>query len=389
MIALGITESIHLDYKASAGLISDSPGEISKDISSFANSDGGVVIYGITEADHKPATLDEGVDHRKRSREWLEDKIQSNVSPRLDGLRISQIQLNDERSLFVVSVPRSDRGPHQDRVSHRYFKRHNFKSAPMEDYEIQDVRNRRVLLLPLISVRIDVVRGAMLEFCVENVGDVAAAEVKFVFTPELFWQHGTPPVLLNGAKSLLPGKKLSFMYGTGQQVFDPASRLVRDFSVQVSYFHASAQKTVTDRFDIDLGSLEHSLQEHTELELHSEKLDAAIAKLVSEVKTINQHLARLGPIAGPTGLTLSYSTARTLGRLFGVDAYPEPLNPRGYSWQGLQEILGVDGRMATNLYQLFAGHMEGKKLGDLKDMTPELMAIIQQRFRVDPGLVGP
>ena len=389
MIALGIAESIHLDYKASAALMSDSPNEISKDVSSFANSDGGVVVYGVTETGHKPGALDEGVDHKKRSREWLEDKIQSNVSPRLDGLRIAQIQLNDERSLFVVSVPRSDRGPHQDRVSHRYYKRHNFKSAPMEDYEIQDVRNRRAHLLPLISVRIDVVQGAMLEFCVENVGDVPATEIKFAFAPELVWQHGTPPVLLKGARSLLPGKKLSFLYGTGPQVFEPASKVVRDFSVEVSYFHSAAQKTVTDRFDIDLSSLEHSLQERTELERHSAKLETAIAKLVAETKKINEHLARLERIAGPTGLTLSYSTTQTLARLFGVDAHPEPLNPDRYSWQGFQEILGVDSRMAINLHQLFIGNLEGKKLVDLDGMTPELLAIIKDRFRVDPGLLDP
>ncbi len=389
MIALGTTESIHLDYKASAALMSDSPGEISKDVSSFANSDGGVIIYGITEEAHKPAAIDEGVEHKKRSREWLEDKIQSNVSPRLEGLRISQLQLNDERSLFVVSVPRSDRGPHQDRVSHRYFKRHNFKSAPMEDYEIQDVRNRRVLLPPLISVRIDVVRGAILEFCVENVGDVAAADIKFAFSPSLFWQHGTPAALLNGAKSLQPGKKLTFMYGSGPQLFEPASKLVRDFSVDVSYFHPIAQKTVADRFDIDLSSLEHSLQEHTELELHSQKLETAIGKLVSEAKTINEHLARLSKLAGPTGLALSYSTVQTLGRLFSIETHPEPLDPRQYSWQGIQEILGVDARMAVNLYQLFSGHSESKKLSEIEQMTPELMMLIQKRLRVDPGFVDP
>ena len=46
-----IEENIHLDYKAADALSKsdNKKKEISKDVSAFANSDGGVIIYGIRE----------------------------------------------------------------------------------------------------------------------------------------------------------------------------------------------------------------------------------------------------------------------------------------------------------------------------------------------------
>ena len=50
-----VEENLHLDYKAAAALgkTDGKKNEISKDVSSFANSDGGILIYGIKEYDEK------------------------------------------------------------------------------------------------------------------------------------------------------------------------------------------------------------------------------------------------------------------------------------------------------------------------------------------------
>ncbi len=50
-----IEESIHLDYKDPQALNNNA--EVAKDISSFANSDGGNIIYGIFEDKHKPRKI--------------------------------------------------------------------------------------------------------------------------------------------------------------------------------------------------------------------------------------------------------------------------------------------------------------------------------------------
>jgi predicted HTH transcriptional regulator len=148
-----VQENIHLDYKDSRAIDSKKRHDIAKDVSAFANSDGGILIYGIREEDHLPIALDEGVDHTKYSREWLEEVITSNITPRIDDLKIIQIPVSTSRSWFVVKVPKSYRAPHQEQYSKRYYKRFNFISERMEDYEINDVRRDLPPLLVPITIR--------------------------------------------------------------------------------------------------------------------------------------------------------------------------------------------------------------------------------------------
>ena len=84
LIADQVQESIHLDYKSSQAIDDRKFDEFAKDISAFANSDGGLIIYGVQEKDHLPLGKDSGVDHLKYSRERIEDIITSRVAPRLD-----------------------------------------------------------------------------------------------------------------------------------------------------------------------------------------------------------------------------------------------------------------------------------------------------------------
>jgi len=73
-----VQENIHLDYKASKAISQKSRDEIAKDVSAFANSDGGVLIYGVEEKDHLPVRIDDGVDDavcservdRKHHHQW-------------------------------------------------------------------------------------------------------------------------------------------------------------------------------------------------------------------------------------------------------------------------------------------------------------------------------
>src|ERR1043165_1963912 len=91
-----ITEDLHLDYKRSATFEKpqqDVKTDLSKDVSAFANSDGGVLIYGIVEDNTTklPVSLDDGVDHKVWTRERIESLINAHISPRIDGLEVMQI----------------------------------------------------------------------------------------------------------------------------------------------------------------------------------------------------------------------------------------------------------------------------------------------------------
>lgn len=153
-----IEESIHLDYKSSGALFNkpEKKKEITKDVSAFANSDGGVIIYGVkenTKLKHLPEKIDP-IDGRAHPKEWLEHIVNS-INPRIEGVLIHPIQIATpalNKIVYVVEIPKSNT-IHQAK-DHRYYKRFNFESIPMEDWEVKDVLNRRkeadldVLLIP-------------------------------------------------------------------------------------------------------------------------------------------------------------------------------------------------------------------------------------------------
>ena len=71
--------------------------EITKDVSAFANSAGGVLIYGIAEPPdraerHKPGRPDP-ICRANFSKEWLEQIIQS-IQPRIDGVNIIPVEID-------------------------------------------------------------------------------------------------------------------------------------------------------------------------------------------------------------------------------------------------------------------------------------------------------
>ncbi len=141
-----VEENLNLDYKAAASLERNDKKtiEISKDISAFANSDGGTIIYGITEDSdlkHLPAEIDP-VDREIITKEWLEQIIQGKIRPRIDGISIIPIEIdnNPKKVIYVVEIPKSNTAHQAD--DRKYYKRFNFNSVPMFDYEIRDILNR-------------------------------------------------------------------------------------------------------------------------------------------------------------------------------------------------------------------------------------------------------
>src|SRR5262245_56622897 len=162
-----IPESLTLDYKASPSLARDdkSRDELCKDVSAFANSAGGQILYGIVEKDRRPVKVDDGSD---LSREWIEQVIGSRVQPRLDGLVITPVSVGSGRHAYVLTIPQaSGRAPHQA-PDKKYYKRQNFQSVPMEDYEIRDALRRATT--PELYVDLSFATGetAQVEFGYQN-----------------------------------------------------------------------------------------------------------------------------------------------------------------------------------------------------------------------------
>ncbi len=150
-VELEVEESTYLDYKDGAALSPDKISEITKDVSSFANSDGGIIIYGVGEdkETHIPNYY-APITNAKISKEWLEQKINI-IQPNIKGLQIFPIRLNKKatKSIYIVKIPRSDDAPHmaEDR---RYYYRGNFVSEAMQSYQVRDTFNR--ISTPLLNI---------------------------------------------------------------------------------------------------------------------------------------------------------------------------------------------------------------------------------------------
>lgn len=381
MIRNGVQENIHLDYKASAAL-TGKRSELSKDVSAFANSDGGVIVFGVEEKDHLPICIDTGIDHSELNREQLENTIQSNVAPRIADLEIIQIQISLTHSIYVISIGRSERAPHQDRVSFRYYKRYNFKSAPMEDYEIQDIRTRTKQVLPLVLVDIEIDQGSMFVLFVENVGEVAAVDLRFDFSEEITWPKGTPTQFSNGIKILSKGRKLSFMYGVTFEVLNAESKVVKNFTLNVTYTNPSIGKRVSDSFEIDLTTFNNSLATRSELYRHGKVIENALLKLVSKAERIEKSLESLQSIAGPTGLDLSFSTWRNAGLLAGSELAMPRIDPNNCDYQVFQEVLGIDVNLAVRLRNHFTYREPGSELEETEGLDSATMDRLKKYFDV-------
>lgn len=122
-----VREDVELDYKVK--LESDSQ-EFARDVSSFANTKGGYLIYGMDEESELPTRLIalEGFDPGKaigRLNSWAQEHIRPRPS-----LRFQPVPLEKGGSVMVIEVPRSWVGPHEVRQEHRFYHRTQHGKAP-------------------------------------------------------------------------------------------------------------------------------------------------------------------------------------------------------------------------------------------------------------------
>lgn len=185
-----VQENVGLDYKAAAALGQQDAlkREVAKDVSAFANSAGGVLVYGMAEDGHRPIRI-EPINPNPLSKEWLENVILSNIQPRIADLHVNPVQLtgaNARGVAYIVTVPQSHTA-HQA-PDHRYYKRFNFQSVPMEDFEVRDTMNRGKT--PIIEVIMEArlagedrqndIHHYELAITLDNRGAVAAKNMKLI-----------------------------------------------------------------------------------------------------------------------------------------------------------------------------------------------------------------
>ncbi|MGI8990938.1 MAG: AlbA family DNA-binding domain-containing protein [Bryobacteraceae bacterium] len=386
LIQQNVQENFELDYKSSSAISKSSShkNEMAKDASALANSGGGVLLYGVEEdQNHDPVRRDGGVNHLEFPGEWIEQILQSTISPRLSGVEIIPIRVSDTHSYYSVFVPKSYRGPHQDRITKKYYRRFGYNVMAMEDYEINDVRNRMTLYPPLVNFAEESHKRVLCYLVVENVGAIPAYDLTFDFSPELRWRDGKekPQAFQNGIRCLPPRKKLYFFYYTFPEMFGEGSQCIRSFEVGISYLHPQLGYTLRDRFIIDMEDYRDSMSVHSDVYGLGEILDKRIPELTKVVEGLDKTLKELLTLRGSTGLDLSLSTIRSLESILkGQDPF-QPFDPRGFSHSAFQKVLSVDWELAMQLYQHFWNSDITDGIDDLPGMNPEILGKFFKHFK--------
>ena len=128
---------------------------ISKEVSAFANSGGGTLVYGLIDpkaGDTEWHVNDGGVSvtvKRGGTKEWLETVIPNQMDPPLEKFNVYAIppsgpgtKIDEGRALFVVEVPDSQQAPHQAK-DYKYYSRVASRAQPIRHRQVLDILSRR------------------------------------------------------------------------------------------------------------------------------------------------------------------------------------------------------------------------------------------------------
>lgn len=127
-----IEEGLTLEYKRQVS----SNKEIAKDISAFANTDGGTIVYGVLDRDKTPTSIvwvtSTGVE------EQIQNVVATAIHPIVEDIKILRLPnpQNNSEAIYVIKVPKSLEAPHM--ANNRYYRRHGSESVPMEDIEVKN-----------------------------------------------------------------------------------------------------------------------------------------------------------------------------------------------------------------------------------------------------------
>ena len=145
-ISQKIEESSNLDYKDIKAY--ENADDLAKNISSFADSEGGLLILGISQdkiKDEKGNTLKifpKEITWGKASleKEWLENKLLTLIKPPINRLIITPVRNKENEVIFLIDIPKSPNAPHMA-PDHRYHRRINFRKRLMEHFEVANLFN--------------------------------------------------------------------------------------------------------------------------------------------------------------------------------------------------------------------------------------------------------
>lgn len=150
----GVREDLHLDFKRKARPHTPKPDEedrrnFARALAGFANSDSGVIIWGVGAPGSGPNERTKHPIHNAAGfAEHLDSLISRAVTPVVDGVENAVIYEDQTRgSGYVVTyVPKSNLAPHRAEFEgvRQYYKRYGDSFKAAEHYELEFMFGRRL-----------------------------------------------------------------------------------------------------------------------------------------------------------------------------------------------------------------------------------------------------
>ncbi|OGU72547.1 MAG: hypothetical protein A2V93_10560 [Ignavibacteria bacterium RBG_16_34_14] len=138
-----IPEGKTIEYKESLPIESyESKKEFLADVTSFANTDGGNIIYGIKEENGIPIDIcGIEIDNPDAEKLRLENIIRDCTEPRLPGIVIKSFILSNGKYAFIFYVPKSFNPPHVVKIGGhwRFYSRNSAGKYPLDVSELRSI----------------------------------------------------------------------------------------------------------------------------------------------------------------------------------------------------------------------------------------------------------
>jgi hypothetical protein len=114
--------------------------EFLADVSSFANSSGGDLIYGMVEEGGIPVALNGlDIEDYDQVKQKLENLMRSCIEPRIPSLAIQQVPLSNSRKVLMIRIPKSWTSPHRVRYE-KHTKFYARSSAGKYELDVAELR---------------------------------------------------------------------------------------------------------------------------------------------------------------------------------------------------------------------------------------------------------
>jgi predicted HTH transcriptional regulator len=121
-----VSEGMYLEFKRE--LPSRDAGgrhELLADVSAFANSSGGDLVYGIDEdGEGRAAAIIAQMGNADEEARRIQDVLMNGIEPRVPGLQVQAVPVA-AGIILVIRVPQSWAGPHRVKTNQHFFIREN------------------------------------------------------------------------------------------------------------------------------------------------------------------------------------------------------------------------------------------------------------------------